>query len=615
MPKKKSKDKLELPEGITTASLVEMFEDAETEYSSELRRMRILEGADTGKLWTVINANFPKYQITPDTNHVNKIKTGLLASIYSAVKEPNVIPRSQKDIAIATKINKVNDVIWDMIRATKYQRLAGERAALHNLGITQVGWKNDIIGGTDGANYRGNVVLKNIDPFNFKRDPYADSLENSRWCCTHENYNIVGLKALEAYKDRIKELEPMLTANPGITADVEKPSTRSSSNSSSSKNHFLIVFWVKRATDTAPFYAIDEIHLLDKKHVLLVKKDIKPKKFPFAMLYCNVPGSNLVGASEPALIFANSLSYNMINSIILTHAYKAQRPPRFVDMRSGINVRQISKYGNDADKTFLVNGDASQAIHYAQFPALPADITATRDALARDIDSTSSVNDRSTGQDTGSIITTGGMDTMMAAATAPTIPKIDNYTDYTKCLYMLALGNLIQYGDARTFTKEYPAGSNKFITEELDFKEISDNIMFSYSLDMTDALPRNKARLAQAANMLLEKQAQYNPNPEIITIEEWLMMQDLPFKDLIFDRIGLQRKGNMTEQVAQTLMQFTDLIQQGADPKQAMQMVVEELEMQQTPESLGNTAGPMAGSPQARQQGTPTAPLNNVNIG
>ena len=98
--------------------------------------------------------------------------------------------------------------------------------------------------------------------------------------------------------------------------------------------------------------------------------------------------------------------------------------------------------------------------------------------------------------------------------------------------------------------------------------------------------------------MLLEKQAQYQPDPEIITVEEWLLMQDIPFKDMIFKRMGIQRNTTITEQVAKTLEMFATLV-----------------EGDQTQTSVGNTAGAgdisqlVGGSPQAAQMGTqPTAP-------
>ena len=147
-------------------------------------------------------------------------------------------------------------------------------------------------------------------------------------------------------------------------------------------------------------------------------------------------------------------------------------------------------------------------------------------------------------------------------------------------------------------------------TIELNFPEVDDDIRFRYELDIEMYLPRNRARLSSIANMLLEKQAQYKPDPEIITVEEWLLMQDIPFKDMIFKRMGIQRNTRITEQVAQTLEMFATLVDGGVDPDVAVDQVANQLQAQQQATTLGNTASAQdigdlvgAGTPQAAQQG------------
>jgi hypothetical protein len=109
--------------------------------------------------------------------------------------------------------------------------------------------------------------------------------------------------------------------------------------------------------------------------------------------------------------------------------------------------------------------------------------------------------------------------------------------------------------------------------------------------------------------MLLEKQAQYQPDPEIITVEEWLLMQDIPFKDMIYKRMGIQRNTRITEQVAMTLEMFATLVDGGMQPDAAVDAVANQLQAQQTATTLGNTASAqdvnalVGGTPQAAQQG------------
>jgi len=582
-----------LPEGITISKLEDFYQEASREYARPLKRMKVLDGADKGRLWDVVKAKFPSYQILPDTNHTNFIKENLVSSIYIVGMAASLVPKSPDDTKFVVDFNAALDTIWDQVKAYKYQTEAGERAALLNLGITQVGWRKDILGGTDGHWYKGDVVFKNIDPMKFRRDPYAVDLDKSRYCYYYEDYSLGYIKTKKIYRQRIKEILDAKGGklnNEDISAETVEAVTERSDSRTSSDYHRVTTYWVMRESDNDDGYKISEIHMLDNKYVLYVKEELKPNMYPFAMLYCNSPAGDLIGVSEPAKQFANSLTYNMISSIQATYAYKAQRPPKFVNVQAGINLRQFAKHGNDADATFPVNGDASTAVHYGIFPPLPGDLLNTKMNMANDIKDMTGINDRYTGMDTGSIQGTGGVDSMLTRATQRDLPKIQNYEEYTKRLAELVVNNLIMFGDKRKYSVKDPI-SQKNEEIELDFMNVSDDTRFAYTLNIQSQLPKNKARLAMIANMLLEKQSQYRPNPEIITVEEWLLMQDLPFSDLIFKRMGIQRNTNFTEQVAQTLTQFADMVDQGVEPDEAIDAVAQTLQNQQVPNKLGNTGG------------------------
>jgi len=601
-----------LPDCLHITNLKEWYDTTESAYSKPLRRMRILDGADKGKLWEVVKAKFPSYQILTDTNHMNYIKENILASVYTVTKTAELIPKSPDDIDFCVQFNSIFQILWDNLQAGTYQRKAGERAALLNLGVTQVGWRKDILDGTPGHWHKGKVVFKNIDPMKFRRDPYATNLETSNYCYYYEDYSETYIKTNKQYKDRIEEiLKTKGSLDTAVVGDtiIKDTERKNKEANSTTKYHRLTFFWVMCDADNDDGYVIHEIHLLDNTYVLFVKEKIQPNMYPFSLLYCNEPGEELVGSSPAALQFANSLAYNMMSTIQSTAAYKSQRPPKYINQQSGINIRQFTKYGNDADATFVVNGDATNAVHYGQFPALPQDMQVTKTQLGIDIKENSGLDERYTGRDTGSVQGTGAMDDMLTKVSARDDIKVALFEEYTKRLAELVVNNYVQFGSEVDFLIKDPI-SQQEQTIKIDFGKINDRVRFGYQLEIQNYLPRNKARLAMVANMLLEKQAQYQPNPEIITVEEWLLMQDIPFKDLIFKRMGIQRNTHFTEQVAQVLTQFSDLVDSGVDPNAAVSMVADTLQQQQVPTQLGNVAG---GSPQAAQQGSyPQTPVENM---
>ena len=602
-----------LPENLCLQTIKDRIKDTDTRYVKVLERMRILDGTDRGKLWDVVRSKFPKYQLTPDSNWINYIKENLVASIYTTGRYATLIPKSADDIKFTAEFNSALETVWDNIKAEYYQFLAGERAALLNIGITQVGWRKDLIGGTKNHWYQGDIVFKNIDPMKFRRDPYADVFDNAEYCYYYDDYSLPIIKSKPIYKERIKEIEKQIgkLQDKATISDVVQAATDREKTNANNKYHKLTYYYAiytDNSKDNKEGYKIAEVHLLDDTYVLHCNPDLKPRMFPFAILYCNEPAGDIVGASEPAKQFQSNLTYNLLNSIYATHAYKAQRPPRFVNAASGINLRQFAKYGNDADKTFIVNTDATTAVHYAQFPQLPPELLQVKQDLGRDIRDCSGIDEMYAGKNTGSIQTTGGMDTLMDATSQRDNQKILLYEEYSKRLTELVVNNLIHFGDKRSYTVTDPI-TQQTQTIEFDFPAVDDDIRFRYALDIQTYLPRNKQRLGSIANMLLEKQAQYQPDPEIITVEEWLLMQDIPFKDMIFKRMGIQRNTRISEQVAQTLEMFATLVDGGMEPDAAVEEVANALQAQQTTNTLGNTATSqdindlVGGSVQAAQQG------------
>ena len=604
-----------LPDNVSLQTIKDRIQDTDTRYTKVLQRMRILDGTDRGKMWDVVSAKFPKYQLQPDSNWVNYIKENLVASIYTTGRYAELVPRSDEDIKYVTEFNSALGTIWDQVKADYYQFLAGERAALLNIGITMVGWRKDLLGGTANHWYKGDIVFKNIDPMKFRRDPYADVFDNSEFCYYYDDFSMAIIRTKDKYKKRIKEIEAAVgdLDKSDLIPDAVTAATDRQKTTSTQSNYHKITYYYTKVPDLTQSskegYVIVEVHLLDDKYVLYCNKDLKPRMFPFAVLYCNNPAGDLVGASEPAKAFTSAFTYNLLNSIYATHAYKAQRPPRFVNAASGINLRQFAKYGNDADKTFIVNGDATQAVHYAQFPQLPPELLQVKQDLGRDIRDCSGVDEMYAGKNTGSIQTTGGMDTLMDATSQRDNQKILLYEEYSKRLTELVVNNLIVYGDKREYTVTDPI-TQQTKTVSFNFPEVDDDIRFRYTLDIQTYLPRNKTRLAAVANMLLEKQAQYKPDPEIITVEEWLLMQDIPFKDMIYKRMGIQRNTRISEQVAMTLEMFATLVEGGMDPDAAVDQVAQQLQADQTTTTLGNTATTgdinqlVGGTPQAAQPGS-----------
>ena len=607
-----------MPKGYEVSKLKEYYKVAQSEYTKCFRRARKLDLADKGRLWEAVQAKFPAYQILPDTNFVSYIKQNLLASIYTVGKSAKLIPTSDKDKEIVEQLNIALDNIWSTLDIAKYQMLAGERAALINYGVTQVGWDNNIVSGTGDTFQKGQVTLKNINPMHFYRDPFATDLEHAHWCCTWESYHKSVLLDNPKYHDAVQSYIDSKEFNQynSTGAGIEFASDAITQSAVNKKDYYTVYcYWIN---DNGK---IHEIHLINNEKPILVKQNIKPATFPFAELYCNLPAAgDLFGTSEPAKVFANNLAYNIMSSIILTSEYKNQRPPRFINGQSGINVATFTKHGNDADRTFIVNGDASKAVHYQQYPQPSAQATQAMAFLTSDVKQVSGVDDRYTGRDTGSVLTTGGIESMLDQVTMIDAPKVANYESYCRRLTNLVIANYLHFGMKRSyFTQD--ARTMKWKTVVVDFPKIDADTVFGYEIMISSELPKNKTRVESVANHLMEMQMQYTSaglECDLITPEEWLMMQDIPYREYMQERMGIQRTRNWTEMVAQVVTQYTGMIANGVNPEDAIAATADTMAGQQAAENNGDTLSAVGSQLQdmnsSGMQNIPSMPSGGLNF-
>lgn len=600
---------------VPVEKLREQFDLCVSQYAKEHRRMRVLDLTDRGGLWEALAAKFPAYQILPDTNHVSYIKSNMVASIYTIAKCAELLPTSDKDKDIITNINLALEQEWSLTNIAKMQKQAGNNAALHNIGITQIGWDENLV--TSGGNVlqKGQVRAKNISPLKFMRDPYAVDLQAAGYCMTYDKFHKSVFLANSNYREEFKKY---LESKKNTGNILKTPEIIGAKASSATDDYFTLVTFWEKVEDEKGNIVIDEIHTINAEAVLYIRQDIKPSRFPFAILYCNDPGDSLIGISEPAKNFANSVAYNIMDSISLTSAYKNQRPPKYVSADSGLNISNFAKHANDADYTFVVNGDASKAVHYHQFPQIDPRVGEIMMRLDNNIKQISGVDERYTGRDTGSVITTGGTQEMLNRVTVIDTPKIDNLEDYAKQLTELVLANLIEFGGTRKYLIKDEEKVNTYKTIDVKFPDLKADTVFNYQINVSSELPRNKARIAEMANQLMEKQMQYQQqgdSVDLITVEEWLMMQDLPMREYMLERMGVQRLNNEVENVSQTLFEFAELTKQGMPAQDALLAVAKSLKdkragkMQQEPEidplMQAGTMGAEAPMPQFGGGGMP----------
>lgn len=559
------------------------YDIAYSNYGKIHRKMKLLDAADRSRLWQAISAKFPKWQIQPDSNWVSYVKSNIVASIYTVTKGASLLPTRDEDRESIEHLNIALDYIWDMTDVGYYQMQAGSNAALFNLGITQVGWDPDAQGGKGNTFYKGDLVLKNISPLHYMRDPFAEDLDHAAYVITFDKLHKTAILGDSRYHKVFSEYLDKKTKQQALGAAVGDPVVPlhdvNPENYKSDENYYKVITYFVKYNDSSGAIKIAEIHTLDNDLILWYKSEIRPNQFPFVELFCNLPEGDVVGTSECAKILSNNIAYNMISSMMLTGVYKNYHRTRFISSASGLNVATFTQLGNEPDRTFVVNGDASRAVHYLEEPVPSAAELNAIGLLSGDLQKTSGVDDRYTGRDTGSVLTTGGVEDMLDRVTVIDTPKIANYERYTKQLTQLILANFVEFSMKRTyFNKDVVKGT--YDSFEVDYKSLANDTVFHYAINISSELPKNKQRVASMANTLMEKQMQYGQNqqgPQLITVEEWLQLQDLPFKELMLKRMGIQRIHDATTKFTKGLFDYASLVANGTDPNAAVGMVGENM--------------------------------------
>ena len=559
---------LKLEEEKLLAKLKNNYDYAKRYYLKEHRRMRLLDSTDKGELWKAIKAKFPPYQLLPDTNFISYVKSNILASLYTVSKSAQLVPTCEEDVAFCERMNVAIEHDWDKNNVPFYMYQAGDRAALLNVGYTQVFWNED----------KKQVGYRNADPISFMRDPNSDDLQSGGFCMVYRIYDKNWFMKNSLYRAvfKTKIIDEKIAPSTEMPPDYNgRPDV-----GDSGKHYVLFIHWFRNEEG-----GIDEVHTIDNEVLLIHKHNIKPDMYPFAELYCNLPGSSLIGSSEPAKIFANNLVYNLMDSIAYTSEYKNQRPPKFVSTQSGMNLAAFTKHGNEADRTFVVSGDASKAVHYHQFPQVGPQLAAMQQSMNFNIKSMSGVDDKYTGRDTGSIITTGGTEEMLNRVTLIDTPKVLNYENYVRQLTELTVRTMAEYSPDRIYIvvddeKSTPEKTYyKTITIHAD--EMDPDAVFEYAIQISSELPKNKQRVQAWANNMMEKQMQYQQagiQIDCITPQEWLRCQDVPYKEQMLKRMGVQAGLNAWIEAQNVVAEYAAMLERGDLPEDAMAMAADGLQ-------------------------------------
>lgn len=566
------------------------FSTAKSDYS---RICKQLDAYDSGDFWKHVKAKLPKHQMLVDTNYINYIKQNNVNSIYSSGYIADITPKDFDDADLARKINAFIQHVYERTNMSFYQMLAGDRAALMNVGAILIQWNDKVQRGIH-KDYRGQVKPRFIETASLYLDPIVRDYQEGSALFIAEVVSRNELCKNPDYKEKLEEVKKKDTQGSN-SFEYGKSYISSKPVTTEDDSIYLLNAFIKTNEGR-----IDQYIIANEKVILEHKEDIKPSRFPVAVLYGLPPVKDVYGFNVTKLCLQNCLALNLLDSMGITHVYAQQRRATVARNDIGIDMDYLANNINNPEVTIPVNGDPTKAIHQLDLPPLPNFLVEYRAKLEESIFLISGIDPTYTGRQTNSITTTGGVERLQQKASLTDAARIAMLEHFAKDLTELILEFYIEFGDEYEVKLDNKHDALKEVTS-VNFSELrKKKSTFEFSINASPYLPRNRIRYAEAATEIMTMQAQYQMNPPLITPEEWLSYQDFPQKDEMLQRMEAQRLQDDIAEITENVVNFSSLMQQNVTPEGAIQMMADEKAMLRANPKLGNVA---AGSVQAKQQG------------
>lgn len=556
-----------------------------------------LDKYDIGQQW---ENNTPAWIPKPVTNWIHTVKVTKRAAF--AIENPvgQILPLSPEDKDKAQQLQQIYEYEWQRLGATKYMRSAIEDGKLLGTGIVQFYWNEntEVRGGTNGL-YEGEVEMRRIDPANFYPDPQAFSLEECRYI------HIVERKSLEWLKNH-----PTFGGNHEETHSTEDDRgeiyKRDYSSSTEGKND-IIDFHThyEKIQQKEGGFRYRVTYLVGDKIVHTID-DLQPRCYPFA-IYRDFPQRHhFWGLSTCSLILENQKIINKVEAIIALIGTHLQNPQRIVNKRSGINPREVARYGSAPGHVFVSNGAPERAITWAQPPPIPEYLFRLMEQAKENIREVTGITESYQGMNVGSLQTSSGVEQLIERATMRDRDQMFEVEEFVEQMTRILLRFITTNYDTERYARfENEQGDMDFISY---FGTDYQGLEYDFRIDVSAKAPMSRQKMQEEMDRLLEIQGQYGYDPAIVTPEEY--MEIAPFSNQVRQRIlrrmENERVINNTESLVQVAMMISEAIQSGVPEEEVQQMAMEMVEQreQARKQGIGSAHGndPDANSGQIQKQ-------------
>jgi hypothetical protein len=556
-----------------------------------------LDAFDRGEQWTQKGV-MPSWIPRPSSNYINKVKrykTGsLVLDNYMGELKP-LAPENEPQIWM---LQRFYEQLWDKLNV-KYHMLDAVRTSrLLGTGILYVGWDENYIGGTRGHLFQGEILVKEIEPSTFFIDPAAFELEEAMYCGTFVRTTMEQLMADPSIEDKMKKkfAKNRKESGYGMQSEQDRGEIYANRDYSSYQDHIvdLITYYHKVPLDEGGF-RIDVCTVADGIKIKEVE-GIQPNLFPFVVLRQHKQRQDFWGVADTQLILPNVKMINKVQSIIGTLATLYQNPQKIVFEGAGIDPRIVSKYGNAFGLVFLSKSpDLQNVIRNVDVADIPQTLLAYVEFLKRDIEDFTGMTDFATGQNSRSVQTSGGINSMIERSLVGDQDEYTLFEAFIEKLSNLLLMNAIEYyTDDRVMRMRSDDPNSDAEFEYIPFRaDEFEDLAWDFSLDIVKKIRHTDKTRQDVMRMLSEWQLQYSPGIPLVSAEDMVKAFNPPNRDVILARIEKDKKQKSYDTAAQVVQEVVQALDNGYDPELVAEIVYKILNPEQ--QKMGDV--------QKRQQG------------
>src|SRR5690625_154646 len=510
--------------------ILEKFQQAKRKRQQKDTKWKELDAFDRGDQWELGGRKLPEWIPKPVTNYVHLVKTTKRASLSIDNPEPMFMGQSQEDHEQARNLAKIFKFEWDRMKARKYTRDALETSKLLGTGIIQVYYEDDgsVLGGK-GAKHQGAIYMKQIDPASFYPDPNAFRIEDC------EYIHIVRRRPISWIEKEFGKTN----VDPSDRAHSEQGEIYQRDYSSENKDKIVDFHehYEKIPHEQGGFKY--QVTYLAGNKIVKDTQELKPRRYPFAILYDYPQRQDFWAMSTCEIILDNQKLINKVESIMAFIGVLLQNPQIVVNKAAGINPEDVAKYGGAPGHVWVANIDPRLAVHWQEPPQIPQQLFNLADQARMNIREITGLTEAYMGQTVGSLQTSSGVHSLIERSTMRDRDQMYDYELFIEELTEIIISFITEY-----YTETRIARILESDDQEPEFIEYVgrdfNDIAYDVKIDISAKAPITRMRIQEELDKLLNLQGQMKFEPAIITPQEFMRESDFIDAEKFITRMNLE---------------------------------------------------------------------------